>query len=116
VDPKALAVALAIEADPARDVTLEKLAAESGTTLRTLQRRFASETGLPLSEWRQVARMMEAAARLLDGESVTSAGLYAGYSGASAFINAFKARCGETPGAFRSGGDASLIKPARVAD
>jgi AraC-like DNA-binding protein len=58
--------------------------------------------------------MIEAAARLLDGESVTNAALYAGYSGTSAFINAFKARCGETPGAFRSGGDAGAIK-ARVA-
>jgi len=104
LDRRALAVAMAIEGDPARDVSLARLAEESGTTLRTLQRRFALETGLPLSDWRQVARLMEAAARLLDGASVTSAALYAGYSGTSAFINAFKARYGETPGAFRSGG------------
>lgn len=40
LDGKARAVAMAIEADPARDVTLVRLAAENGTTVRTLQRRF----------------------------------------------------------------------------
>jgi len=112
VDGRALAVARSIEAEPARGVSLARLAEENGTTLRTLQRRFASETGLALSQWRQAARLMEAAARLLAGESVTSAALHAGYSGTSAFINAFKATCGETPGVFRSGGHGRRGAPA----
>ncbi len=102
-EPTALRVALTIEADPASEVPLARLAAESGTSLRTLQRRFLLETGMALSEWRQGARLMAAAANLLQGESVTSAALDAGYASTSAFITAFRSRFGQTPGAFRTG-------------
>ena len=101
-DEAALKVALAIEANPGRDVRLDSLAAEHGATLRTLQRRFLAETGMPLSDWRQAARLMSAAARLLQGESVTEAAVDAGYSSTSAFINAFRLRFGVSPGRFRS--------------
>ena len=102
-EPTALRVALSIEAEPARDVSLARLAAENGTSLRTLQRRFLFETGMALSEWRQGARLMAAAANLLQGDSVTSAALDAGYASTSAFITAFRSRFGQTPGAFRTG-------------
>ena len=101
-EPIALRVALDIEADPSREIPLAHLAGEHGTSLRTLQRRFMAETGVALSEWRQTARLMAAAASLLDGVSVTSAALEAGYSGTSAFINAFRLRFGQTPGAFQA--------------
>ncbi len=101
-EPTALRIALGIEADPSREVPLARLAAEHGTSLRTLQRRFMAETGVALSEWRQTARLMAAAANLLDGMSVTSTALEAGYSGTSAFINAFRLRFGQTPGAFQA--------------
>ena len=102
-EPTALRVALTIEADPASGVPLARLAADNGTSLRTLQRRFLLETGMALSEWRQGARLMAAAANLLQGESVTSAALEAGYASTSAFITAFRSRFGQTPGAFRTG-------------
>jgi AraC-like DNA-binding protein/quercetin dioxygenase-like cupin family protein len=102
-EPTALRVALSIEADPASEVPLARLAAENGTSLRTLQRRFLLETGMALSEWRQGARLIAAAASLLQGESVTSAALDAGYASTSAFITAFRSRFGQTPGAFRTG-------------
>ena len=102
-EPTALRVALTIEADPASEVPLACLAAENGTSLRTLQRRFLLETGMALSEWRQGARLMAAAAGLLQGESVTGAALDAGYASTSAFITAFRSRFGQTPGAFRTG-------------
>lgn len=100
--PIALRVALSIEAEPGRDVPLTRLAAENGTNIRTLQRRFLLETGMGLSEWRQTARLMAAAASLLQGESVTSAALDAGYASTSAFIAAFRSRFGQTPGSFRT--------------
>ena len=61
-----------------------------------------AETGVALSEWRKTARLMAAAASLLEGVSVTSAALEAGYSGTSAFITAFRLRFGQTPGAFQA--------------
>jgi AraC-like DNA-binding protein len=103
VDRRALQVAHAILADPARDILLETLALESGGSLRTIQRRFVDETGMSVAEWRQVARLMMAAALLLDGESVTEVAFASGYAGASAFIHAFRRRVGQTPSAFRAG-------------
>jgi AraC-like DNA-binding protein len=91
-------------ADPANDLPLADLARASGASLRTLQRRFLEETGMPLAEWRQSARLMQAAAHLLDGDSITSAALQAGYAGTSAFIHAFKKKLGETPTSFRTTG------------
>ena len=58
---------------------------------------------MALSEWRQGARLMAAAASLLQGDSVTSAALDAGYASTSAFITAFRSRFGQTPGALRTG-------------
>lgn len=104
VDRRALRVADAILADPASSWTLDALAAKSGGSMRTIQRIFLDETGMPLSDWRQVARLMAAAALLLDGKSVTEAALAAGYAGTSAFIHAFRRKFGQTPVAFRAGG------------
>ncbi len=101
VDRRALHVARAILADPASERLLDGLAAESGGSLRTVQRRFVEETGMSLSEWRQVARLMNAAALLLDGQSVTDAAFGAGYAGVSAFIAAFRRKTGQTPLEFR---------------
>lgn len=101
-DRRALKVAAGIEADPARDVALVRLAEENSIALRTLQRRFLTETGVPLSEWRQASRLLASMAALLDGESVTTAALAAGYGSTSAFIYAFRLRFGETPGVFRA--------------
>jgi AraC-like DNA-binding protein len=101
VDRRALQVARAILADPANEILLDTLASENGGSLRTIQRRFADETGMSLSEWRQVARLMTAAALLLDGESVTDTAFRSGYAGVSAFIHAFRRMVGQTPSAFR---------------
>jgi len=102
VDRRAHHVARAILADPASERRLDALAADSGGSLRTIQRRFVEETGMSLSEWRQVARLMTAAAVLLDGKTVTEAALSAGYAGLSAFIAAFRRKLGQTPSSFQA--------------
>ena len=99
-DRRALRVAEAILAHPGRGGSLDALASACGASLRTIQRRFLVETGLPLSEGRQMARLMAAAALLLEGRSVTDAALEAGYAGVSAFIHAFRRKVGQTPSAF----------------
>jgi AraC-like DNA-binding protein len=103
VDRRARRMADAILESPGDTAPLEEIAALCGASLRTMQRVFMRETGMPVSEWRQVARLMAAAVRLLDGASVTDAALEAGYSGVSAFIHAFRLRLGQTPSRFRSG-------------
>ncbi len=101
---RALRVAETILAHPGRGETLDDIASSCGASLRTMQRRFLEETGMPLSQWRQTARLMAAAAALLDGASVTDAALEAGYSGVSAFTHAFRGALGQTPSGFRSAG------------
>ncbi|HEX4508369.1 MAG TPA: helix-turn-helix transcriptional regulator [Alphaproteobacteria bacterium] len=108
VDRRALRIANALLTDPAGDWTLNALADGSGGSMRTIQRIFLGETGMPLSEWRQVARLMEAAALLLDGRSVTDAALAAGYAGTSAFIHAFRHKFGQTPTVFAAAGRSAV--------
>jgi AraC-like DNA-binding protein len=106
-DRRAARVAGAILADPGKTLSLNDIAASCGASLRTVQRRFLAETGMPLSEWRQLARLMLGAALLLDGRSVTDAALEAGYAGVSAFIHAFRGKLGQTPSAFRAAFDSA---------
>jgi AraC-like DNA-binding protein len=103
-DRRAMRVAEAILANPGSGESLDAIASDGGASLRTIQRLFLDETGMPVSEWRQLARLMAAAALLLDGKSVTDAALEAGYSGVSAFIHAFRSKLGQTPSAFRQAG------------
>jgi AraC-like DNA-binding protein len=100
-DRRAKRVAETILDEPASSQTLDSIAGKAGASLRTIQRAFLSETGMTLSEWRQMARLMAASAMLLDGKSVTDAALEAGYAGVSAFIHAFRGKLGQTPSEFR---------------
>ena len=101
-DPRALVLAERLQAAPDERIDLAALARASGASLRTLQRRFPAETGLTLEGWRQKARLIHGAARLIEGASVTVAALDSGYDSVSAFIAAFKAAYGLTPARFRA--------------
>jgi len=96
-DPRALRLAERLQAEPAETAELPELARDAGASVRTIQRLFLAETGLPFSRWRQRLRLLHAAAALGGGMSVTEAGLDAGYSGTSAFIAAFRKHFGVTP-------------------
>jgi len=87
---------------PAQRTRLKELAAETGASLRTLQRLFSEETGVPIETWRQKARLVHSAAALSSGASVTEAALGSGYESPSAFIAAFRRQFGATPGKFRT--------------
>ena len=60
----------------------------------------ASETEMTFGKWRQQLRMLHALRLLAAGESVTTAALEVGYDSTSAFIAAFKAGLGTTPGRY----------------
>ena len=96
-DPRALRLAETLAADPANPAGLAELARAAGASLRTVQRLFLAETGLPFAQWRQRLRLLHGATALGAGKSVTEAGLEAGYSGTSAFIAAFRKHFGVTP-------------------
>jgi len=83
-----------------RDATLPVLAREAGMSPRTLERRFLAETGMSIGRWRRRGSMLAAVERLAGGASVTQAAAAAGYAAPSAFVAAFRAEFGETPGRY----------------
>lgn len=97
-DARALRVAKRLMREPGKRARLEEWAREAGAGVRTLERLFASETGMGFAAWRQRLRMLESLRRLLDGVSVAEAAEAVGYESVSAFVVAFKATLGETPG------------------
>jgi AraC-like DNA-binding protein/quercetin dioxygenase-like cupin family protein len=101
-DPRARSAALRLQEAPAGANGLAELAADSGASLRTLQRLFPRETGLTLEAWRQKARLIHAMACLASGDSVTTTALDCGYNNVGAFIVAFSRQFGVTPGRYRA--------------
>lgn len=81
-------------------LSTQDVASTVGLSLRTLERLFKHETGMPLGAWRQQARLLEAMRLLAQGESVGNAAFRVGYGGDSAFIYAFRRAFGSSPGAF----------------
>jgi AraC-like DNA-binding protein len=102
-DPRAQRLAGHLRAQPTDKADLESLAADTGASLRTLQRCFVTETGLTIEQWRQKARLVHSSAELASGASVTAAALGCGYDSTSAYIAAFRAQFGVTPGRFARG-------------
>jgi AraC-like DNA-binding protein len=80
---------------------IEILARDAAMSPRTFGRRFRRETGITPREWLRRARLARAMAALSGGASVTEAALEAGYSSLSAFVAAYRALFGVTPGRAR---------------
>jgi len=99
-DSRALRVALRIRDHPGDRTTLATLARAAGASRRTLERVFHRETRMTLGRWRQQARLLLAVRMLASGASVTSTALEVGYDSTSAFIVAFSAVLGTTPGRY----------------
>lgn len=100
-DPRARTLAERILASPGESEPLHALAGDTGASLRTLQRRFREETGLPPEVWRLRARMQQSVVMLSGGASITETALACGYSTPGAFTTAFKRLFGVTPSRYR---------------
>ncbi|WP_343898101.1 AraC family transcriptional regulator [Craurococcus roseus] len=98
-DLRLLRLAAALQADPAKPLTLEAWAVECGASSRTLTRLFRRETGMSFGRWRQMLRLSEAAALLAQGIPSARAAAMVGYASVPAFGSAFRAAFGQTPGA-----------------
>ncbi len=102
-DARLRRLAEALQADPARDLTLEGWAMQCGASPRTLTRLFRRETGMSFGRWRQALRLAEAAALLAQGVAPARAAAAVGYASAPAFGAAFRAALGVTPGQIAPG-------------
>ncbi len=100
-DPRLRQICDAIMADPSDNREISAWAEIAGMSRRSFTRHFKQETGMGLAAWRQQVRLMEAAARLSSGESVTSVALAVGYESPGAFTTAFQRAFGTPPSAFR---------------
>jgi AraC-like DNA-binding protein len=97
VDPRAVAVAESLIADPGSDLSVTELARAAGASRRTIERSFLSDTGMSVGSWRQRLRLLEALRLLASGESVTRVAAAVGYSTPSAFGAMFRRETGTTP-------------------
>jgi len=99
-DARAARAAASIRAEPAARHTLAEAARASAASVRTLERLFRAETGLPFGIWRQRARLLRALQLLAEGGTVAGAANAVGYESTSAFVFAFRRALGTTPGRY----------------
>lgn len=99
-DTRALAVALGLSGHPSDGSSLETWARRVGSSKRTLQRAFLSDTRISFASWRQRARLLSAVEHLAAGKSVTDTALDVGYASVSAFVSSFRREFGVSPGRF----------------
>ncbi|WP_329121562.1 AraC family transcriptional regulator [Streptomyces sp. NBC_01465] len=100
-DPRLRDVAQLLADDPGDGRTLAGLGAAVGASERTLSRLFRAETGMSFPQWRTQFRLHHALTLLAAGTPVTGTAAACGYSGPSAFIQAFRSAFGTTPGEYR---------------
>lgn len=99
-DPRARDVADRLVADPADPRTLHEWGREVGASSRTLARAFLAETGLTFGRWRTLVRLQAALPHLAEGTAVSVVAGRVGYETTSAFVAAFRAHTGVTPGRY----------------
>ena len=99
-DPRARDVADALLADPADPRTLQEWGHDVGASSRTLARAFVSDTGLSFGRWRTLVRLQASLPYLAERMPVSSVARRVGYCTTSAFVAAFRAHTGVTPGGY----------------
>ncbi|WP_454709664.1 AraC family transcriptional regulator [Cupriavidus nantongensis] len=90
----------AIAAAPDTALTLADWGARLALDPKTIQRRFARETGMTFGQWRQQARLLAALEKLAAGSKVVDVALDLGYDSPSAFATMFRRQFGVPPSAF----------------
>ncbi len=94
------AISEAILRHPDDNATLQDWSQRLGLDAKTIQRRFARETGMSFGQWRQQARLLLALEQLAAGRKVVDVALDLGYSSASAFATMFRKQLGHSPASF----------------
>lgn len=96
-DPRLRKLCDEILAAPDTGRTLEELGDLAGASARTLRRLFRQELGMSFADWRQQARVVEALARLEEGQPITVVSRDLGYAAPGAFTTMFKRVLGKPP-------------------
>ncbi|MFE9191910.1 AraC family transcriptional regulator [Micromonospora sp. NPDC007208] len=99
-DPRLRDVAEILLEDPTDHRTLAELGMAVGAGARTLSRLFRVQAGMSFPQWRTQLRLHHSLKLIAGGESVTTTAASSGYSSPSAFIQAFRAYFGITPGEY----------------
>ena len=99
-DGRARTVAEALLQDPTENRTLTSWGRQVGASGRTLERAFLSETGVPFSRWRTLARLKASLPMLATGRPISYVAPEVGYESTSAFVAAFRREVGLTPSAY----------------
>ncbi|GIF13994.1 AraC family transcriptional regulator [Actinoplanes teichomyceticus] len=101
-DPRLARLCDMLAADPADQRSLRELGRQVGAAERTLSRLFRAETGFTFPQWRARLRLHHALHLLAAGQPVTRVAADCGFRSPSAFIEAFRAVFGTTPGRYRN--------------
>jgi AraC-like DNA-binding protein/quercetin dioxygenase-like cupin family protein len=99
-DARARDVADALLANPADPSTLQEWGHSVGASSRTLARAFLGETGLSFGRWRTLVRLQASLPYLAEQMPVGSVARLVGYRTTSAYVAAFRAHTGVTPGRY----------------
>ena len=99
-DPRVRDVADALLADPADPRRLHEWGRTVGASSRTLARAFLSDTGLSFGRWRTLVRLQASLPYLAQQMPVTAVARLVGYRTTSAYVTAFRAHTGVTPGRY----------------
>jgi AraC-like DNA-binding protein len=95
-------VAQAILRDPGSRRTPAEYADSAAISVRTMQRRFAHETGLSFTQWRTRARIAAAIGHLEAGRAIGWVADEVGFSTVSGFTKAFTTQMGVSPRRYRA--------------
>lgn len=98
--------------DPELSVADAVDAAITGWSVRTVQRRFNSETGMTLSAWVRHARISTAAELIAHGRSIEWVAHRVGYQSVAGFTRGFTDLTGLTPGQWRRDSQARTSAPS----
>ncbi len=82
----------------ASSITIEELAEKSFVSVRTLERQFKKETGITISKYIQMVRIIKSLELLSDGNfNIGEIALQTGYSSAQSYSNVFAKLLGKRP-------------------
>lgn len=99
-DRRIRGIAAALLADPADPRGIGEFAAAAFCSTKTVQRAFRADTGLSFAAWRRTARVLASLPLLEDGVPVRHVAPRVGFADVGAYIAAFRAHFGCTPGRY----------------
>jgi AraC-like DNA-binding protein len=114
MDPRIQEAIRIIRADPAGEISTEKMAREQGLSTSYFLRLFSDQTATSFRRYKLWARMIHAAGGLAAGHDLTRCAVDAGFDSLSHFSRTFHAMFGLSPSALLGVGARLLIEPSAI--